>query len=59
MNNIKNTKLRQSNSELTSFPVVEIIHYDVEEKESLKETYPVSYFLDGQCKKLKSSRKLN
>ena len=59
MNNIKNTQIRKSNDEFTSLPVVEIIHYDTNEIESQKETFPVSHFLDGECKKLKSIKNLN
>lgn len=59
MNNMKNTSIRQSNDQLASLPIIEITHYDFQEKESLKETYPVSYFLDGECKKLKSKIDFN
>ena len=41
MNNIKNTQIRKSNDELTSFPVVEIVHYDKNEMESQKEPFQV------------------
>lgn len=59
MNNLKNINVRQSKSQLTSLPIIEITHYDFQEKESLKETYPISYFLDGECKKLKSKIDFN
>ena len=59
MNNIKNTQIRKSNDKLTSLPVVEIIHYDTNEMQSQKETFPVSHFLDSECKKLKSTKNFN
>ena len=54
MNNMKNINTQQFKDQLTSLPIVEITHYDFQEKESLKESYTISYFLDKECKKLKS-----
>lgn len=40
-------------------PYVEITFFDEKQKESHKETYPVSHFMDRTCRDLKILEKLN
>lgn len=37
----------------TFSPIVEIVKFDSNDKEKSKETHPLSYFLDSECRKLK------
>ena len=40
-------------------PLVEIVHFDKSNKQSKKETYPITYYLDSACHNLKNLKKLN
>ena len=40
-------------------PIVEIVHFDKSNKQSKKETYPITYYLDSVCRNLKNLKKLN
>ena len=40
-------------------PLVEIVHFDKSNKQSKKETYPITYYLDSVCRNLKNLKKLN
>mgnify|MGYP000125117584 CR=1 FL=1 len=52
--------LKVSDSETINItPYVEITFFDEKQKESHKETYPVSYFIDRTCRDLKILEKLN
>ena len=57
MNGFKLNKGLKEQDKILSSPIVEIVHFDDAEKESLKESYPVSHFLDKECKMLKTFNK--
>ncbi len=51
---IENKKRNEiNNSEAVFSPLVEIVHFDKFNKQNKKETIPVSYYLDAQCRNLK------
>ena len=57
MDGLKFNKNLKEQNKILSNPIVEIVHFDNSDKELLKESYPVSHFMDNACKMLKSFNK--
>ena len=57
MNGLKLNKNLKEKNKILYNPIVEIVHFDKADKELLKESYPVSHFMDNACKMLRSFSK--
>ena len=55
----KKINFETSKYKTMSSPLVEIIHFDKSNKQSKKETYPISHYLDSACHNLKNLKELN
>ncbi len=57
LDNIKYNKIQ--NNKYINTPSIEITHFNESDKESKKETFPLSRFLDQECHNLKFNDYLN
>jgi hypothetical protein len=49
----KKINFESSNIKSMVSPLVEIVHFDKNNKQSKKETYPITHYLDNACHNLK------
>ena len=43
-----------TNSKAVVSPLIEIVHFDIHNKENKKESHPVSHYLDTECHNLRN-----
>ena len=43
-----------NNSKAVMAPLIEIVHFDMHNKENKKESHPVSHYLDSECHNLRN-----
>ena len=59
LNNIYNKFTKKNDLKYLNTPSIEITHFNELDKESKKETFPLSKFLDKECHNLKIKDYLN
>tara|TARA_B100000965_G_C19212008_1_gene592027 strand:+ start:307 stop:489 length:183 start_codon:yes stop_codon:yes gene_type:complete len=59
LDNFKVKNYHSGSDCLVNAPSIEIIHFDESNRQSKKEVYPVSRFLDNECHNLKKIGNLN
>lgn len=57
MNHIKEIEITKG-SEISSAPFIEIVFFDEKQRESFKQTFPVSYFMDQNFNDLKVEKNI-